>query len=264
MLSNIHGDENKNFYVRLLLLILMIIIIIWVIQPPKNKALQIEFWGHKIKSKIMTMNGSIGNNVYLIHRNNAAYIVNLYHKTSPKIAIADTEMNLAFDKLPKSASENEYKRLIGDRAYIRFYKGDYLGAINDFENASSLDFNDYLLLSMLYKKTAQYEKGLDICQKILNKDDRSYEGFACVATIESALGNNERAVNVMTFAIEQKKNNPLAYIERARYRKITGDIAGYNQDIEKAKALKSTVKTNFNYAESILNPETLSMPIRHF
>ena len=204
-----------------------------------------------------------GNFDYKLHRNTAVYITKMYSRDSKQMKKALQEIDLAFTKFPQDGAKNALKRLYKDRAYIKYYVGDFKGSINDFVLAEDLEYKDRIIIAMMLKKLGFLEAALAQCEAASLIDDKSYETFACVASIQNALGNKKAAVNAMDYAIEKQKRNAKAYVERARYRKYIGDDAGKQSDLMKARSIDASIKTNYVFAEDIINPTKSPLEIRN-
>lgn len=264
MLNQLQKEENdKNFYVKLILIIITISVFTWLILPPKNKTKQVLYSAHSLYSNILKLTGNTVNKEYLIHRNNAVYIVNLYPKNSEKIDIALREIDLAFRIFPSNGSENERKQLYKDRAYIKYYAGKYASAIDDFLLADSAEYNDILHLAVLYNKTNQYDKAYDLCTKLVNIDEHLYQGYACLASIRHIKKDSISPIDTMTLAIDNKAYNPYAYLERAMYKKLNNDIAGANEDIEKAKEQSPTINTHDTLENIMHYNDGMNLPLKN-
>lgn len=263
MLQRLNNKEEKEAKKKWGLLFFVIIFLIWICIPPRNKPLQVCYWGYNIKAAFIKASASSKNYVYKIHRNTAVYLTKLYDGESPKMQKALKEIDMAITKFPQDDSLGTLKHLYKDRAYIKYYSGDYKGAINDFVLAEHLEYNDRIIVAMLLKKLGYLDNALVQCQAAALLDDKSYETFACIASVQFALGEKQAAIYAMDYAIEKQKRNAKAYVERARYKKYNGDKTGSQLDLTKARSLDAYVKTNYVFAEDIIRPKRLQLEIRN-
>ncbi len=84
----------------------------------------------------------------------------------PDSDIALREMEFALKTLPSYASTDELKFLYKDRAQMRFFKHDYLGALSDYVASDKITFNENLKVALLYKLQGNYKKAMSYCNNI--------------------------------------------------------------------------------------------------
>ena len=138
--------------------------------------------------------------------------------------------------------------------------------MNDFVNggvrAGNISFNENLTVAMLFKEAGNYKEAMAYCNNILNTDNTAYAGYACLSELYNSIGRYDVSLRVWDLAIDRKKNNAKAYVDRALVKKQLGDLEGYNADIKKAKEYVPTINIEDSIIDDILNPKLLNLSIR--
>lgn len=260
IISNYNKPSRKDDIRLLSIIIAVFIFVVWLFTPPGNKFMEMCFYGNHVKYFFAKLSGDSTNSEYIFHRNNAIYIAKMYKGKNAKKAIS--EMDEAIKTMPAYVSDTELKTLYKDRAYIKLYVGDYKGALNDFLHSGNIEFNDNLKVAMLLKENGNYKDALSYCNAILDKDPTAYAGFACVADLYSSLKRYDVAIKVWDLLIDRKKNNPRAYMDRAKLKKAMGDMNGYASDVKLAKEYSPSIDENDSIIYEALHPKILALPIR--
>lgn len=258
MITNFQKPNRKDDVMLLVCVVLGFLLLAWFCIPPGNKFVQLCFWGNNTKfffSKII--NGS-KTSEYLFHRNNAIYLAKMY----PDRKTALKEMDKAIATLPSYASNEELKMLYKDRAEIKLFLGDHKGALSDYVNSGSINFNDSFKVAMLFRSIGNYREAMSYCNAILNQDPTAYAGFACMSNIYISVGRPDVALNVWNLAIDRNKNNSRAYADRALVRKSMGDLTGYNEDVKIAKQYSPGINIEASIVEEALHPKILTLTAR--
>ncbi len=85
--------------------------------------------------------------------------------------------------------------------------------------------------------------------------------FACFADIYNSTGCSEVALKVWDVAIDKKKNNPRAYVDRAKVKKALGDLEGYENDIKLAKEFLPSIDVESSIIDETLNTRLLDLRV---
>ncbi len=258
MITNFKKTSRKEDAKLLAWVICGFLFVAWMFTPPGNKFLQVCFWGNNTQLFISKLTHNSDATEYLFHRNNAVYLAKMY----PNKKKALDEMNKAIQTFPSYSSESELKSLYKDRADIRLMAGDYKGALNDFMNSGDIQFNDNLKVAMLFKEQGNYREAMSYCNRILEVDSTAYAGFACLSDLYTNLGRYDIALKVLDLSIDRRTNNPKAYAERAKVKKLMGDLEGYNKDVAKAKEYSPTINIDESLTYDALHPKILTLTIR--
>lgn len=260
MITNFKQQSRKDDMKLLTWIIVGFLFVAWLCTPPGNKFLQICFWGNNTKFFISKLTNNYVDTEYIFHRNNAVYLAKMFPKDAKK---ALKEMDKAIETIPSFVSDKELKSLYKDRAQIKLFMGDYKGALSDFINSDNILFNENLTVAMLFKEAGNYREAMSYCNKILNIDSSAYAGFVCMSDIYNTLGRPEVSIRVWDLAIDRKKNNPRAYVDRALLKKKIGDLSGYESDIKLAKEYSPTINIEEkSLAYEALHPKILMLSIR--
>ena len=256
LMKRINNKNRKDDIKLLCLLILSFIFIIWLCTPPGNKFAQACFWGNNTKLFVAKLFNNTEVKEYLIHRNNAVYQVKMNNKQA-----ALAEIDKAIVLAPSYLNNNAFNNLYKDRAEIRLFYGDYKGALNDFLRIQNQDFMTTLKIGLLYRELGNYKVAASYCNNAILMDSATYVGFACLADIYAKHNKYRISVSLFDLLIDRVKNNPYYYYERASYKKIVGDIEGYNADMAQAKELLPSIKSKSSAMENLIKPKTLSLSI---
>lgn len=258
MITNFKKTSRKEDAKLLAWVICGFLFVAWLCTPPGNKFLQVCFWGNNTQLFISKLTHNSDATEYLFHRNNAVYLAKMY----PNKKKALEEMNKAIQTFPSYSSESELKSLYKDRADIRLMAGDYKGALSDFMNSGDIQFNDNLKVAMLFKEQGNYREAMSYCNRILEVDSTAYAGFACLSNLYTNLGRYDIALKVLDLSIDRRTNNAKAYAERAKVKKLMGDLEGYNKDVAKAKEYSPTINIDESLTYDALHPKILTLTIR--
>ncbi len=262
MITNLQKTSRKDDIKLLIWIIVGFLVIVWLCTPPGNKFLQMCFWGNNTKFLVARITNNVDSKEYIFHRNNAVYLAKMYKDKKRALK----EMDKAISTLPTFASPDELNSLYKDRAAIKVMAQDYRGALSDYMNAgvnvNNIGFNENLTIALLFKEVGNYREAMSYCNNILNKDNTAYAGYACISDLYSSLGRYDLSLKVWDLAIDRKKNNAQAYVDRANTKKQLGDLEGYNADIKKAKEFVPTIDLDKSIIYDTLHPKILMLTIR--
>lgn len=258
MIDNFKTFNKKDIAKFFAYTALILLFVAWFCTPPANKLIQICYWGNNAKFFISKIMNSSNSSEYIFYRNNSIYLANMYNDKT----IALKEIEKAFKSLPENASDEELKSLYRVRANIKIAAEDYKGALSDFMNSGVISFTDSLKVAMLYKVAGNYKDAMSYCNYIIKLDSSAYAGYACVAELYTSLGRYDYALKIWDLAIDRRKTNARAYVDRAKTKKLLGDINGYNTDIKKAKELSPTIDLDESIIEDTLHPRYLNLSIK--
>lgn len=258
MITNFKSQSRKDDIKLLIYIIVGFLLIVWFCTPPGNKFLQLCFWGNNTKFFIAKLTNNVDTKEYIFYRNNAVYLAKMYKDKTAALK----EMDKSIASLPTFMSEEELQSLYRDRAQIRMAAGDYKGALNDYMNSGDIEFNDNLRVALLFKIAGNYRQAMSYCNAILEVDNTAYAGYACLADLYSSLERYDIAIRVWNLAIDRKPSNSRFYVDRAKEKKKMGDLAGYNEDVKKAKQYSPTIDINDSIIEDTLNPKMINLTIK--
>ena len=94
-ISGFQSRSAKDDVIIIMLIISVLVLAIWFASPPSNKALQVCYWGYKIKSFYLKRTRNIDIEEHRFHVNNAVYLIKLYNKEPWSLRRALTEMDIA-------------------------------------------------------------------------------------------------------------------------------------------------------------------------
>ena len=233
--------------------------VVWLCTPPGNKFAQMCFFGNNTKYFIAKLTKPDETTEYIFHRKNAEYLVDMeYYPQALK------EMDKAIQSFPVYLSEKKLSSLYRDRARLRIYRKMYRGALDDYLKVSDPIFYDDFYMAMLFKEIDNYNEALKHCNSIVNLNQTSYLGYACLADVYAAAGMPGTSVKVFDYLISKSSNRARYYVERARYKKAVGDVIGYDEDIAKAKELTPNVDTQYSLTEELMFPKKFKFDKRNF
>lgn len=257
MISNFNKKNRKDDIKALILLIAFFIFVIWLCTPPGNKFAQLALYGNNTQLLIAKLTKPSSElNEWLYHRNNAVYL----HRMNDKKG-ALSEIDNAINTYPSYMSENSLKELYLTRAQLRLFYKDYNGSLSDYMRVDSLGLIDKFRVALLFKQVGNNKYALSYCNEILNIDTSAYIGYACIADIYAGVGKYDTAVRVYDLLIDRSPNRARYYFDRAGYKKMCGDIEGYNEDLKMAKSISSHLDTNYSIIKETLAPKSLSLDI---
>ena len=250
----------KNYYDRkedikiLIAIIAVFMVIVWLCTPPGNKFAQLCFCGNNSQYFIAKIFTPEKVTEYQFHRKNAKYLADMGYKRA-----ALREMDLAVKTLPTFVSDEVLYKLYQDRGTLKLYYGDYKGALNDFllikQPSVEIKFKTAILMNNLgYNRMA-----IKYCNELINADVNSYYGFACIADTYATAGKPRAAIKAFDLLIDRARGKSKYYIERANYKKMAGDMIGYEEDIAKAKELSNRVDLNATLVNETLHPKKYIM-----
>lgn len=246
---------NRQKDIKILsIMIGIFLFIVWLCTPPGNKFAQLCFYGNNTKYFIANIINPEAASAHKFHHNNAVYLVDMKRD---KMALR--ELNKAILALPVYESDKVMYKLYKDRALVNMKLGNYKAALNDYLRCSNLSIQDRLRIALLFKLTENNKKALEYCNSIVNIDYASYPGFACIADVYANVGKYDTSIRVYDLLIDRTPNKPRYYVERAAYKKITGDIDGYNEDIAKAKEILPNIDTEYSIINDTLHPKSLKL-----
>lgn len=258
MITNLDKPRRKDDMKLLTAIIFGFLLLVWLCSPPGNKFLQVCFWGNNTRLVISKIMNTSKATEYKFHRKNAIYLAKMY----PSRMDGVREMDRAIATLPSYATDGELKSLYRDRAEIKLFLGDKTGALSDFMNSGTLNFNDNYKVAMLFSLAGNNKEAISYCHAILNADPNAYSGFSCYSNIYVSVGRPDIALRLWDLAIDRNKNNPRAYVDRAVVKKSMGDLAGYEEDIQRAKQYSPTIDLAASFYEDMMNPKVLTLTVR--
>ena len=254
-ISGFQSRSARDDAMIILLIVAVFILCIWFASPPKNKALQMCYWGYKIKSFYLKKTRNVDINKYRYHVNNAVYLIKLYRKEPWSLRRALTEMDLAIESFPSAEANNNLKNLYKKRANIKLIAEDYKGALVDYSIAGNLDFNESLRVAILYTKLGKYDEATRDCTNLIQRDASTHVTFACLANVLIQKGQYNEALRLYNISVDRNPNNAQAYMDRAKLKKIMKNEAGYKSDLAIAHEISPLLKEDFSYMDSIITPD---------
>ena len=258
MISNFNKSNKKDNIKSFTQILVILLLITWFATPPFNKFWQLCYFKNCANYYISQLISSSPMPEYVFRQNNSIYYANMYKDKTRAL----NEINKAFQIIPVNAPKDELQTLYRYRANILLAAEDYDAALNDFMNSGVISYTDNLKVAMLYKLAGNYQKAMSYCNNIVTLDPTVYEGYACIADLYSSLGRYDYALRIWDLAIDRKKSNAKAYVDRARTKKLLGDMNGYNADIKKAKELSPRINIDESLIEETLHPRVLRMTIK--
>lgn len=241
---------------NLIKIILTILIVLYFALPPYNKFAQLGYIFNNIDFYIAKICHGDESTEYLFHRNNAVYLIKMNNKNA-----ALREINKAIATYPSYLSEANYESLFHDRALIRIYYKDYSGALDDLARLKSPNMLDNFRIAMLLKEKSKLKLAVRYCNKILDVDVKAYAGYLCVAEVYGSANKYQASVAMMDLLIDRSPNKARYYADRAKYKKLMGDIIGAEEDEKKAKELSPMINMSDSFTDDIMNPKTLQLPV---
>ena len=257
MIKNLKPETKKNDTKLLVMIIVGFLFIVWLCTPPGNKFMQICFWGNNTKFMIAKMQNKDETTAYKFYRNNAIYLAKMEMKDQ-----ALKEMDKAIESLPAYMPDSTLESLYKDRAQLKLFYRDYKGALNDYTKvSSSLDFNDYFKLAMLYKVNGNNKHAAQYCNKIIATDSTAYSGYLCLADVYAGIGRPDASVRIFDLLIDRVPGRAKYYADRAGYKLKMGDQKGNYDDMEKAKELAPSMDFDSSLVQETLEPKILTLTI---
>ena len=260
MIENFNRNNRKNDAILLSIIIIGFLFVVWLCTPPGNKFIQIAFWGSNTRLFFAKVMDNASTTEWIFHRNNAIYLTKMKSKEGALL-----EIDKAIKTFPSYTSDKQLASLYRDRAMIRIYWGDYKGALDDYLKADTSGLLDTFRVALLYKITGHYKEALSYCNDVINTDPKAYAGFACLASVYAEVGRYDVSAKVFDLLIDRVPNKAKYYSDRAMYKKLAGDMDGYNEDMSTAKELSPSVDVEYSLIDDTLNPKVLqltTMPIK--
>lgn len=257
MITNLNKKKQKKNDSKVIGgIIFIFLFLVWICTPPGNKFMQLCFLGNNTKFMIAKITNKDETTAHKFYRNNAIYLVKMDMQKQ-----ALKEIDKAINAYPAYMSEAGLEKLYKDRAQIKIFCHDYKGALSDYLKVTNLDFTDKFKLAMLFKVNGKNKHAMQTCNNIITFDPSAYSGYLCVAEVYAGIGRYESSVNTLNLLIDKFPRRGKYYADRANYKKLAGDIAGYEADIAKAKELTPRVDLESSLVEDTLNPKKLNLPI---
>jgi tetratricopeptide (TPR) repeat protein len=133
--------------------------------------------------------------------------------------------------------------LILKRANLEYLSGDYESALKDAMESAKInpdDYDNYVLLSSVYRKMGESQKTFDCYEKLLkmrpgDKLITYYKGL-----FYEDLREKDRAYGVFTELINNYPSEPAYSCSRAEILSLKGDNAGAKADLDKAISINAT------------------------
>ena len=222
----------------------------WLCTPPGNKFAQMCFFGNNTKYFVAKLTKPDEIKEYEFHWKNAVYLVDMKNYKD-----ALKELDKAIQSYPVYMPENKLAQLYRERAKLKFFCEKYRSSLNDFLKVGPLSAQDNLYVAMLFRADGNYREAVKYCNRIINLDSNSHMGYACIANVYSEAGYPQNSVRVYDYFIDKYPNRAKYYVERALYKKATGDIEGSNEDIKTATTLEPSVNVNSSYIEEFMHPK---------
>lgn len=252
-----YNKKNKKDDIKLLCLIIVgIIFAIWLCTPPGDKFAQIGFCGSRLHFAIAKLTKTSDElDEWKFHRNNAIYLARMNDK------MALREIDKAVQTYPSNLPDGGLISLYGERAQIRMFYGEHKGALEDYLRLPNPSITDRFKIALLYKQNGNNAEALTYCNSIVNTDSTAYVGYACLADVYAGVNRYEVSVKIFDLLIDKTANRAKYYADRAMYKKLAGDLDGYNADMNKARELSPSVEEDNSLIEETLRPKNLQLTI---
>lgn len=263
-ISGLKKRSSKDEIVTILLIVSLFVLAIWFVSPPRNKALQLCYWGFKVKAFYLKKTRNIDIEQYRYHVNNAIYLVKLYRNEPWNIRRALTEMDLAEQAFPKEEPKQKLSALYKKRAEIKLIAEDYKGALVDYMLAGDLGYYDTLKVGILYTKLGKFEEADKICNEIIQKDASSHSSFACLANVYIQQERLEDALRLYNMSVSRDSKNAQAYVDRAKLKKMMGNEIGYKADMVMAQELYPQIKEEVSYIDTFITPNISDLEFQKY
>ena len=257
MITN-NKEINRKDDIKILCFIMSCFMVVaWLCTPLGNKFAHLCFYGNNTQYIIAKLTKSEEEiQAWKILRNNAVYLIQM-----DKPIDAIKEINEAISKYPTYMPEAQLNELYYTRAKMRVYIGDYTGALNDFAKVNDISVLDHFRIALMYKNIGNNRLALQHCNEVLNREPKAYVGYACVANLYAGIGKYEVAVKVYDLLIDKVSNRAQYYIDRAIYKKMSGDFAGSVKDVEIAKSILPDIKEESTIFYDTLHPKRLDVKV---
>ena len=253
--TRFNNHKSKTPTKVIVIISLILLIFIWLISPPRNKIAQICYIANHIHYYVAILTKPREEVFeWAFHRNNALYLSQMNNKK-----LAQREITSAIRTAPNYLPENKFDDLYTDCALFQIYIGDYKGALNNYLRVKNLNMMDNLRLALLHKEAGSLKYGIEHCKNILNTDPSAYIGYACYADLYSYAGRPDISVKIFNVLIDRYKNRAMYYVERAKYKKESGDLTGYEEDMVKVKELSGIGIKKSELIEKTIKPQYLDV-----
>ena len=256
MIKNFDNNTRKSDAKILTWIIIGFIFVIWLCTPPGNKFIQLCFWGNNTQFLIAKLTNNDETTAYKFYRNNAIYLARMNQQKQ-----ALKEMDKSIESYPTYMPEKTLQSLYKDRAQLRMFYKNYKGALDDYLKVENLDLTDKFKLAMLYKVNGKNKYALSYCNSILSIDANAYSGYLCLADIYANVQRYDASVKIFDLLIDRNPKKGKYYADRAQYKKLMGDVLGYETDISKASRLAPNTNLTSSLVDETLNPKVLNLTI---
>jgi tetratricopeptide (TPR) repeat protein len=256
MITNFRKQSRYDDAKFLTRVIFIFLFVLWLCTPPGNKFIQVCFWGNNTRLAVAKLTNNAETTEWKFHRNNAVYLIRM---ENPSEAIK--EMNKAINTYPVYMSETRLKTLYLERAQMRMFNKDYNGALSDYMRIQNLSLLDRFRVALMFKAIGNNNYALRYCNSILDVDHLAYAGYACLADVYAGVGKYDVAVRVYDLLIDRSSGRAKYYVDRAKYKKLCGDHAGYNEDIKIAKNMAYKIDLDYSIVRETLYPKMLDLDI---
>ena len=230
-INNFKIGNRKDDIKILFMIIFIFFFIVWLLTPPGNKFVQVCFWGHNVQYVVTKIVDKNATEEYLFYWKNAVYLAQLKDRK------AITEINKAIQKAPRYLSKEEINNLYRDEANINIIFKQYLDALNAYLKLKNFESSDYIKIAMLLKKQEKYPLAVSYCNKLFSYELAKEDGLACIADVYATAGKFNSSVKIYDYLINRNSNRAEYYMQRADYKRLTGDFIGQREDIRKAQEL---------------------------
>lgn len=256
MVTNFKNQSRKKDLKQLFILILFVAFVFWLYSPPGYRYLNLYLWNNNVKMFLAEIQDREAATAYILHRNNAVYYAKMNKKEG-----AFAEINKAIELFPEYGSENTLRGLYKDKAMIHIYFKSYKEALNNYLRANVVNIYDNLRLAMLLKENGNYKEALGYCNEIINTGMKAYAGYACAADIYAGAGRLDSAIRIYDLLIEKTPKNANHYVERAEYKRLRGDIEGYNEDMAIAKSFSNYDPNHVSIIKEAITFKRFDLPL---
>lgn len=230
-------------------------IALWFCTPPGNKFAQLCLYGNHMQyfiAKLTTPQEDL--NRWAFHRNNAIYLALMDNQTS-----SIKEMNKAIHYFPLYKSEQELEALYAERAYLYTYWGQYRAALTDYLRIKNPTLIQQFKIAILYKEIGNKKAALTYCNRVINTDATAYIGYACIADLYASVGNYKTSIRLYDLLIDKTCGRARYFADRALYKKLAGDLEGYQIDRKKATELGGNIDEYPPIFEEMLRPKKVNL-----
>lgn len=247
-------EEKKKDAIILTWIIIAFLFIAWLVTPPGNKIVQILFWGNNTQLFFAKLTNNAETKEWKLHRNSAVYSAKI-NKREQSLA----EMEKAVQTFPAYLSDKLLQNLYKDKATLEMYYEEYDKALTDYLKAKNFTITDKFRIAMLLSKKERHAEALRWCNDIVNIDSTAYAGYSCLAEVYSVAGRGDVSIRVFDLLIDRQPNKARYYADRAVYKRKLGDMGGFDEDMQKAKAISPSIDPEDTMIKTILEPKVLQL-----